>query len=144
MAQSNNVSLLKVALVILAVVSIIYGIGYLIFPGTLVTLSGGNPVEFGWLRWAGGIIIALGIGVLMVFRKPEKQGIFVFTMALSNSLCFLGLLFSWIMKEYSGSNMFIAVPTILVLIISCLLWWGRTRRRPRPAWGAAARSCSCV
>ena len=49
MAQSNNVTLLKVALVILAIVSIIYGLGYLIVPGTLVTLSGGNPVDFGWL-----------------------------------------------------------------------------------------------
>jgi hypothetical protein len=125
MAQSNNIALLKVALVILAVVSIIYGIGYLIFPGALVTLAGGSPVDFGWLRWSGGIIIALGIGALMVFRKPEKQGIFVFTMALSTLLCGLGLLCSWIMKEYSGSNMFVAVPTILILIISCLLWWGR-------------------
>jgi hypothetical protein len=125
MAQSNNVTLLKVVLVILAVVSIIYGIGYLIFPGALVTFSGGNPVEVGWLRWSGGIIIALGIGALMVFRKPEKQGIIVFTMALSTLLCGLGLLCSWILKEYSGSNTFIAVPTILILVISCLLWWGR-------------------
>jgi hypothetical protein len=129
MAQSNNVAMLKVALVILAVVSIIYGIGYLIFPGTLLSLSGGNPVDFAWLRWSGGIIIALGIGALMVFRKPEKQGIFVFTMALSTLLCFLGLLISWIMKEYSGSTMFIAVPTILILIISCLIWWGRQQAK---------------
>jgi hypothetical protein len=125
MAQSNNVILLKVALVILGIVSIIYGIGYLIFPGTLVAFSGGKPVEVAWLRWSGGIIIALGIGALMVFAKPEKQGIFVFTMALSTLLCGLGLLGSWIMKEYSGSNAFIAVPTILILVISCLLWWGR-------------------
>ena|SRR4030042_5576541 len=129
MAQSNNVTLLKVALVVLAVVSIIYGIFFWIFPGTMVTLSGGNPVELGWLRWSGGVLIALGIGALMVFRKPEKQGIFVFTMALSTLLNGLGLLCSWIMKEYSGSTMFIAVPTILVLVISCLLWWGRQRAK---------------
>jgi hypothetical protein len=129
MAQSNNVTLLKVALVILGIVSIIYGIGYLIFPRALVSFSGGNPVDVGWLRWAGGIIIALGIGAFMVFGKPEKQGIFVFTMALSTLLCGLGLLWSWIMKEYSGSNMFIGVPTILILVISCLLWWGRQRAK---------------
>jgi hypothetical protein len=129
MGQSNNVTLLKVVLVILAVVSIIYGMGYLIFPGTLVTLSGGNPVEFGWLRWSGGIIIALGIGALMIFRKLEKQGIFVFTMALSTLLCGLGLLYSWIMGEYSSTTLFIGVPTILLLVISCLLWWGRERAK---------------
>jgi len=129
MAQSNNVTLLKVALVILAVVIIIYGIGFLIVPGTMVTLSRGNPVNFGWLRWPGGVIIALGIGALMVFRKPEKQGIFVFMSALSTLLAGLGLLYSWIMKEYTESTLFIAVPTILILVISCLLWWGRQRAK---------------
>jgi hypothetical protein len=129
MAQSNNVKLLRVVLVILAVVSIIYGLGFLIVPGMWVTLSGGNPVEFGWLRWPGGIIIALGIGALQVFRKPEKQGIFVFMSALSTLLAGLGILYSWIMKEYSGSTMFIAVPTILLLVISILLWWGRQRAK---------------
>jgi len=129
MGQNNNAKLLRVALGILAVVSIIYGIGYLIVPGMWVTLSGGNPVEFGWLRWSGGIILALGIGALMLFRKPEKQGIFVFTSALSTLLAGLGLLWSWITKEYSGSTIFIAVPTILVLVISCLLWGGRQRAK---------------
>jgi hypothetical protein len=129
MAQSNNVALLKVVLVILAIVSIIYGIFYFFVPGVVVALSGGNPVDVAWLRWSGGVIIALGIGVLMVFRKPEKQGIFVFTMALSTLLCGLGLLWSWIMKEYTGSNMFIGVPTVIMLAISCLLWWGRQRAK---------------
>jgi uncharacterized membrane protein len=129
MAQSNNETLLRVALVILAVITIIYGIGFLIVPGTMVTLSRGNPVNFGWLRWPGGVIIALGIGALMVFRKPEKQGIFVFMSALSTLLAGLGLLYSWIMKEYTESTLFIAVPTILILVISCLLWWGRQRAK---------------
>jgi len=129
MAQSNNANLLRVVLMILAVVSIIYGLGFLIVPGMLVTLSGGNPVDFGWLRWSGGIIIALGIGAVLVFRKPEKQGIFVFMCALSTLLAGLGLLYCWIMKEYSGSTMFIAVPTVLLLVVSGLLWWGRQRAR---------------
>ena len=129
MAQSNNVTLLKVALVILAVVSIIYGLGYLIVPGAMVTLSGANPVDFGWLRWPGGVLIALGIGALMVFRKPEKQGIFVFMSALSTSLAVLAKLCSWIMGEYTESTIFIVVPIIILLVISCLLWWGRQRAK---------------
>ena len=129
MAQSDNVKMLRVALVINAIVSIVYGIGFLIGPGMLVSLSGGNPVDFGWIRWPGGIIIALGIGSLMVFRKPEKQGIYVFMSALGTLLGGLGILFSWIMKEYTCSTMFIAVPTVLILVISCLLWWGRQRAK---------------
>jgi hypothetical protein len=129
MAQTNDIRLLRVALVILAVVSIIYGVGFLVVPGILVALSGGNPVEFGWLRWSGGIIIALGIGSLQVFRKPEKQGIFVFMSALSTLLAGLGILYSWIMGEYSSSTTFIAIPTILLLAMSCLLWWGRQQAK---------------
>src|SRR4030043_1948356 len=107
MAQNDDVKVLKVTLIIFAVIVFVWGFGFLFVPGILLKLVGGNPVEFGWLRWAGGIIIALGIGALMVFRKPEKQGIFVFTSASSTLLAGVGLLFSWIMTEYSGSTLFI-------------------------------------
>jgi len=125
MAQNDNVKVLKFALIILAVIALAYGFGLLFVPGLLVKLSGGNSVEFSWLRWSGGIIIALGIGALMVFSKPEKQGIFVTSMALATLFAGLGMLYSWIMQEYTGSTWFIALPTCLMLVLSVLLWWGR-------------------
>ena len=125
MAQEDNVKILKVTLIILAVVSFVYGFGFLFVPGILVKLSGGNPVEFSWLRWPGGVLIALGIGCLMVSSKPEKQGIFVTSIALSTLFAGLGMLYGWIMQEYSGATWFIALPTCLLLVLSCLLWWGR-------------------
>ncbi len=124
MAQEDNVKILKVTLIILAVVSFVYGFGFLFVPGILVKLSGGNPVEFSWLRWPGGVLIALGIGCLMVSSKPEKQGIFVTSMALATLFAGLGKLYSWIMQEGSGAILFTASACIL-LVISCLLWWGR-------------------
>ncbi len=125
MAQNDDVKVLKVTLIILAVISLVYGFGFLFVPGILVKLGGGNPVEFGWLRWSGGVIIALGIGALMVSNKPEKQGIFVTTMVLATLFGGLGHLYAWIMQEYSGATWFIALPTCLLLVLSCLLWWGR-------------------
>jgi len=125
MAQDDNVKVLKFALIILAVISLVYGLGFLLVPGILVNLSKGNPVEFAWLRWPGGVIIALGIGSLMVSSKPEKQGIFVTTMALSTLFSGLGMLYSWIMKEGSGAIWFTALPTCILLALSGLLWWGR-------------------
>jgi hypothetical protein len=95
----------------------------------LLNLSGGSPVEFGWLRWPGGILIALGIGIIMVFRKPEKQGIFVVTIALGTLFSGLGMLYSWIMKEHSRSTMFIIIHMGLNLVLSGLLWWGRKRAK---------------
>ena len=125
MAQDDNVKILKVALIVSAVTSFVYGFGFLFVPGLLVSLSKGNPVEFGWIRWPGGVIIALGIGALMVYSKPEKQGIFVTSMALATLFAGLGMLYSWIMQEYSGSAWSIALPTCILLVLSGLLWWGR-------------------
>ncbi len=125
MAQDDNVKTLKVALIISAVISFVYGFGFLFVPGLLVSLSKGNPVEFGWIRWPGGVIIALGIGALMVYSKPEKQGIFVTSMALATLFAGLGNLYSWIMQEGSGAIWFTALPTCILLVLSGLLWWGR-------------------
>jgi len=125
MSQNDDVKVLKFALMIAAIVSLVYGLGYLLFPGTLVNLSGGNPVEFSWLRWSGGVIIALAIGSLMVFSKPEKQNIFVTSVALAHLLSGLGLLYSWIIQEYSGATWFIAIPTCILFVLSALLFWGR-------------------
>jgi len=129
MAQNDNVKVLKVTLIIFAVIAFVYGFGHLFVPGILVSLSGGNPVDFGWLRWSGGMIIALGIGCLMVSSKPEKQGIFVTSMALATLFAGLGMLYTWIMQEYSGATWFMALPTCLLLVLSGLLWWGRGRAK---------------
>ena len=125
MAQDDNVKILKVTLIIFAVISFVYGFGLLFVPGLLVSLSRGNPVDFGWLRWSGGVLIALGIGCLMVSSKPEKQGIFVTSMALATLFAGLGILYTWIMQEYSGATWFMALPTCLLLVLSALFWWGR-------------------
>ena len=125
MAQNDNVKVLKFTLIIFAVIAFVYGFGLLFVPGILTSLTEGKPVEFSWLRWSGGVIIGLGIGCLMVSSKPEKQGIFVTSMALATLFAGLGMLYSWIMQEYSGATWFIALPTCLLLVLSGLFWWGR-------------------
>ncbi len=129
MAQNGEVKVLKFSLLVAALVSLVYGIGYLFAPAILANLKGGNPVEFGWLRWSGGVIIALGIGALMVSSKPEKQGIFVTSMTLVTLFTGLGMLYSWIMQEFSAATWFIALSTCLALGLSVLFWWGRGKAK---------------
>ena len=129
MAENNNTKTLKLALMIAAIVSLVYGLAYLLIPSSLVKLSGGNPVEASWMRWSGGVIIAWAIGSLMVYSKPEKQNIFVTYFALAHLLSGLALLYSWIMQEYSGATWFIAIPTLLLLILAVLLFWGRNQAK---------------
>jgi len=129
MSQSDNVKVLKFSLMIAAIVSLVYGLGFLLIPETLVKLSKGLPVEVSWLRWSGGVLIGWAIGTLMVYSNPEKQKIFVTSLALAHLLSGLGLLYSWIMKELSGATWFIAIPACLLLILSILIFWGRSQAK---------------
>ena len=129
MAKQQGATMLKVALVIYAIVVLVYGLSFFFIPGLYVDMAGANPVDNSWLRWAGGVLIALGIGALVVMRKPAKQGVFVTTIALGTSLAGLALLYSWIAHEYSGATSFIAVPTIIILALAVLLWWSRAQAK---------------
>jgi hypothetical protein len=129
MAENNGTKTLKVVLVIYAIVVLVYGVFFFFIPGVLVKISGADPVDSGWLRWAGGILIGFGIGALLVRRNPAKQGIFVLTISLGTLLSGLALLYSWIVHEYSAGMWFIALATIVVLVVSALLWWSRQKAK---------------
>ena len=118
-------SILKIVLLIYAVVCLVYGLGYLIVPDSLVELSGGAPVFHGWLRWSGGVIIALGIGAILTYLNPKGQGIFVTTIAIGTLLAGLAMIWTWINIEEGANVWFTAVPTIVLLALSGLLWWSR-------------------
>jgi len=129
MAEIKNVGFLKTVLVIFAVVTILYGIGYFFVPSTLVKLAGETPVFNGWLRWSGGILVALGIGAILVYLNPKNQGIFVTTVALGCLLSGLGLVWSWIELPEGSNAWFTVLPTIIVLALAILLWMARVNAK---------------
>jgi peptidoglycan/LPS O-acetylase OafA/YrhL len=129
MAENKNVGVLKTVLIIYAVVCLVYGIGYLFIPNSLVHLSGGQPVFNGWLRWSGGVLIALGTGAILVYLNPQNQGIFVTAMALGCLLIGVALLWAWITIKEGSKPWFTALPTILAFLLAILLWWGRTKAK---------------
>ena len=129
MPENGNPLFLKVVVLIYAIVALVYGLCFLLVPDFLVNMSGGEPVFHGWLRWAGGICVALAIGSLMVMQKPKNQGIFVTTIALGSLLAGLALVFAWIKIEEGANVLFTALPAILLLVISGLLWWGRQKAK---------------
>ena len=133
MAENRIPLLLKVALVSTIIVALVYGLVLLFIPQFMVKLSGTFPVDSGVYQWQGGILTALGIGTLMVLRKPKNQGIFVTTAALAMLLAGLAMLYSLITfkyENYENANVWVdALPTILLLLISTLLWWGRQKAK---------------
>ena len=133
--ESSNVNrddttrMLKVVLVVLGVVQLVYGIGFLLIPGLLVTLSGGPTPEYGWLRWSGGILIALAYGTFRVLRNPAKQDVYVTAMALACLLNAVGHLISIIAGDFTGTTWFIVLPMALTFVLAVLLWWSRQQAK---------------
>jgi len=125
MNEHKNVGLLKTALVIYVVVVMVYGVLYYLVPDYLVKLSGGASVFPGWLRWSGGVLIGLGVGAILVISKPKSQGIFVTTIALGCLLVGLAMVYTWINPEEGSNLWFTAMPAVLTLLMSALLWWAR-------------------
>jgi drug/metabolite transporter (DMT)-like permease len=121
MEKQNKKGLLKVALAFFAVLCFIYGIGYLFFPQTLVEASGGDPISSGWLRWSGALLIGLAVGAYRAYKRPENQELLVFTFALGTLFCGLAMLYS-LLFEMLSETWFTALPTILTLACSALLW----------------------
>ena len=121
MAENKNLQLLKIALILFAVLTLVYGLVYLFIPEIYVKSTGSEPIPSAWIRWFGGILIALGIGAIMVFRNPGKQGIFITLLAIGNLLEGLITLYSAFFEGVS-KIMFDIVPAIVLFILSALFW----------------------
>ena len=122
MAEKKN-QLLKISLVLYTIISLGYGVIYLFFPEFQIKMAGGEPILAGWIRWFGGVLLALGFGSIMMLRNPAKQGIFVtslcigsFIVALTN---FYELIFQW---DGSYNLLNTLIPAIVLLILSILFW----------------------
>ena len=127
--QTGTDGMLKVILVITGIAQLVYGIAFLLSPGLLVTMSAGPAPEYGWLRWSGGILIALAYGTFRVSRNPAGQEIYVTTTVFVCLLNAVGLLISMIAQEFTGATWFIVVPMILTFVLAGLLWVGRQQAR---------------
>ena len=129
MTEYKNVGFLKLVLMIYAIVCIVYGIGYFFMPSTLVEMAGETPVFNGWLRWSGGVLIALGFGAILVYLDPRNQGIFVTTIFIGCMLCGLGLLWALFELSEGSKAWFTALPMIIVFALAILLWFSRAKAK---------------
>ena len=127
--QNDTAKMLKVALLLCIVMQLVYGLGLLLIPGPLVTMSGGPKPEYGWLRWSGGILVGLAYGTYLVFRNPAKQGIYVTMLVLSNLLNAVGHLISIIAGDFTGATWWIVLPMVVTFALAAFLWWARQQAK---------------
>ena len=123
--MKGNLTLVKIGLVLATLAGLSYGITLLLTPGIFVTISGSEPVEPAWVRWAGGSLIAVSIGALMVLRHLAGQDLYVKMLILYNAMTALGHLISLIVDDFSGAIWIVILPMILTIAIAVILWLGR-------------------
>ena len=122
MSEKKN-GLLKFTLVLFAIITLGYGIIYLFFPQVQISAAGGEPIEPGWIRWMGGILIALGMGSIMVLRKPEKQGIFVTVSCVGSVLFSLASFYEIVFVDFGDYNLLnTLIPAIVLTVMAVLLY----------------------
>ncbi len=130
MSQNNGIPKLKAVLAVFFACYLSYGVAFLFFPGAVYALSG-SPDHLGlsWIRWSGGICIAMGFGALQVYRNPARQGMFVSVATLSALLIGLGLLYSKIFDNSTSALWFHMTPCVINLALFVLLLWARQGAR---------------
>lgn len=125
MTENKDSGLLKVALILFAIVAVGYGITLLFFTQGFIEMSGSEAIDPTWIQWPGGVLIALGYGALRVLRNPVNQDIIVKVIAFATLFTGLALLYTLIFKiQPEDSTWFTAMPAIINLVMSALLWWG--------------------
>ncbi len=122
MAQSNGLKILKSVLMLYIAANLFYGVSLFFFPNLFWDVSGSSePLGLGWIRWAGGPLIAMGIGGIQVFRNPSRQGTFIMIATLSALFMGLGLLYSKIYDHSISSTWFHMTPCVINLTLFALL-----------------------
>lgn len=123
MTEKKN-QLLKISLVLYAIISLGYGVIYLFFPEFQIEMAGGEPIIAGWIRWFGGVLIALGLGSIMIYRNPAKQGIFVTSLCIGSFLVgltnFYELIFQWDGTYNLLNTLIPAIVLIILAILFCI------------------------
>jgi hypothetical protein len=130
MTEKKNLTLLKVALAIFALAFTVYGCILLFFTNGYIESTGTEIINPNWIRWAGGVLIALSYGTFAVFRNPAHQDTYVKVAALATLFTGLALAYELIFERETGYFVWMTVlPCAGALIISVLLWIGRAQAK---------------
>jgi len=133
MAEKKN-QLLKITLALFAIITLGYGVIYLFFPEFQIKMAGGEPILTGWIRWFGGVLLALGIGSIMMYRNPVKQGILVTSLCIGSLLVGLTNFYELIFQWDSAYNLLNTLIPAIVMIILSILFWISLRQSKETLW----------
>lgn len=133
MAEKKN-QLLKITMVLCAIILLGYGVEYLFFPEIQIKMTGGEPIPWFWINWIGGVLLALGLGCILVYRNPAKQGIFVTTVCIAAIVTALALFHQVIFFWNDSYNMLNTLIPAIVLTVAAILLLLSLRQSKEILW----------
>ena len=97
----------RIIFYVVAVLMAIYGLGLLLFPHAIFTLSDdpGVPANPGWVRWGGGFVLGTAVAAWFAASKPESQRPLMMGLATAFTLVTLALLYSNLAGDYRGAQL---------------------------------------
>jgi len=114
---------------VVAVLMAIYGLGLLVFPQAMFTLSDdpGVPANPGWVRWAGGLLLGTAIAAWLAASNPESQRPLIVGLATAFTLIALALLYSTLVGDYRGSQLLSWLQIFGNGALAGVMWWISSR-----------------
>jgi hypothetical protein len=110
---------------VVAVLMAIYGLGLLLFPQAMFTLSDdpGVPANPGWVRWAGGFVLGTAVAAWLAAGNPENQWPLMVGLATAFTLVTLGLLYSNLAGDYRGAQLLSWLQILANGVLAAVMWW---------------------
>jgi Na+-driven multidrug efflux pump len=110
---------------VVAVLMAIYGLGLLLFPQAIFTLSDdpGVPANPGWVRWAGGFVLGTAVAASLAASNPDSQRPLMMGLATGFSLVALALLYSNLAGDYQGAQLLSWLQILGNAVLAAAMWW---------------------
>jgi hypothetical protein len=115
----------RIIFYVAAVLMAIYGLGLLLVPQAMFTLSEdpGVPANPGWVRWAGGLLLGTAIAAWLAANNPESQWPLMVGLATAFTLIALALLYSTLVGDYRGVQLLSWLQILGNAALAAAMWW---------------------
>ena len=120
-----NGFVIKLSFLFISIISLVYGLIFLITPNWFIDLSLAEATNIAWLRNIGASILGLLFyGCFSIYYKPHGKLVILKVITLTSLLQTFGLIYSRFYNEFSAKNLIVIDLTIfLAIFISFYFVW---------------------
>lgn len=113
--------MIRTSLLVISLISLIYGSIFLFFPLWFVDFSDAKSINVAWLRNIGASVIGLlFFGCLSIYFKPRGKLSILKIIAITSILQTFALIFSRFFNEFSAKKLIVIDLTIFLALFVCI------------------------